>query len=118
MLYTIGYEKRSAEEFYGLLESHDIRHVLDVRSRPNGRRYEFNRKAMAGKTRGYEWVGDRLGGFGVITDQAIENLAEQLRRFGKENAVLVCYERNPQECHRYYEICRRLEPHGITALHL
>lgn len=120
MLYTLGYQKRTAEEFYGIIAAHNIGHVLDVRSKPNGRRPEFNPKRMAAEVPKYTWLGKTCGGFGVVTDQAIADLAETIRasESAGENTVLVCFERDHTECHRYYDLARRLEPLGITAHHL
>lgn len=120
MLYTLGYEKRSAEEFYGLIEKNNITHILDVRSKPNGRRAAFNQRAMAASGSRYTWLGKTCGGFGTITDAAVDELAAIIKGCEEkgENTVLVCFERDHTKCHRYYELARRLEPHGLIAHHL
>ena len=43
VFYTIGHSNRSIEEFYELLEEHNIAHVVDVRKLPGSKRYpHFN----------------------------------------------------------------------------
>lgn len=120
MLFTIGYEKRSSGEFYGLLRSHKIAHIFDVRSKPNGRRAEFNPGVMSSSGFGYEWLGATCGGFGVITDGAILTLADKIaiKEAQGVNSVLVCFERDFKQCHRFYDLTRRLEPYGIKAVHI
>jgi uncharacterized protein (DUF488 family) len=47
-LYSIGHSTRTAEEFIELLNEHDIRILVDVRSFPSSRRYpHFNRETLA-----------------------------------------------------------------------
>jgi uncharacterized protein (DUF488 family) len=43
-LFTIGYGGRNAESFFGLVQQHKIRNVVDVRLRPNSRLSGFARK--------------------------------------------------------------------------
>lgn len=66
MIYTVGHSTRPWSEFLGLLSTHDIAHVVDVRRYPGSRRYpQFGREALAAALAeagiGYEHAPD-LGG--------------------------------------------------------
>lgn len=114
-VYTIGYQGRSVEEVMHLIAHYNIALLVDVRSKPYGRRFEFNRKALEAIFPGYRWMGDRLGGFSTITDQAIADLADLAR---SQRVLLMCMERLPKDCHRSYELAERLRVHDIEAIHL
>lgn len=43
-LYTIGFAEKSAAQFFGLLESHQIELLVDIRLRPDGQLSAFARK--------------------------------------------------------------------------
>lgn len=48
VLFTIGHSTHSIEEFIALLNAHDIRHLVDVRSIPKSRHVpQFNSEALA-----------------------------------------------------------------------
>lgn len=119
-VYTIGYQDKTLARLQDALEDRGIRFLVDVRSRPYGRRTEFNRRALETafdrSPIHYMWAGKRLGGFSEITDAAINDLA----RFVAGNVVcIMCMEADFHKCHRYYEIARRLwERHGIPAQHI
>ena len=114
-IYTIGYQGRSVEEVQKLVEHYNIALLVDVRSKPYGRRFDFNRKALEAIFPGYRWMGDRLGGFSAISDQAISDLAELAC---SQRVLLMCMERLPKDCHRGYELAERLRAHDIEAIHL
>jgi len=119
-VYTIGYQDKSLAQVQDALEDRGVNVLVDVRSRPYGRRREFNRNALAAafdkSPIHYMWAGKRLGGFSEITDAAIDDLA----RFAQGNVIcLMCMEADFRQCHRYYEIARRLwERHRIPAQHI
>jgi len=120
MLHSIGYQNmKSINMLIAILFNHDISHLVDVRSRPYGRKTIFNRSrlepALIVAGLHYQWCGDRLGGFKNITDDAISKLAKwQLDK----RACLLCLESDPDKCHRKYEIGRRLQEHDIKVTHL
>lgn len=114
-IYTIGYQGRTVEELHQAMAQHHIELLIDVRSKPYGRLTAFNRKRLEALIPGYRWMGDRLGGFGEITDQAIADLAALAQ---SSRVLLMCMERDPLQCHRQYELAARLQNHGFKAIHL
>lgn len=114
-IFTIGYQGRSLQEVLEQIQVHGIELLVDVRSKPYGRRVEFNRKAMEASVPGYCWMGDRLGGFAEITDQSVADLAELAR---SKRVLLMCMEKDPVECHRGYDLAVRLRAHCLEAVHL
>ncbi|WP_449246644.1 DUF488 domain-containing protein [Desulfarculus baarsii] len=120
MLYSIGYQKmKDADDLVAALRSHNIDTLVDVRSKPYGRKFAFNQSrlsaALSAVGIAYFWVGNYLGGFAKIQEADIARLAEWQK--GKV-ACLMCMEANPDQCHRKYEIGRRLEAYGVEVIHL
>jgi uncharacterized protein (DUF488 family) len=67
ILYTIGHSAHPISHLISLLEMHNIRLVVDVRSTPYSRFHpQYNRSRLAASLAerqiGYEWLGDQLGG--------------------------------------------------------
>lgn len=120
---TIGYEGASLDDFVGTLCLSGVTILLDVRERPMSRRRGFAKNAlrMALENAGIRYVHDsRLGSPKPIRDELkyggwnyakffreyeahladhqhlVETLAEEL----DGHVALMCYERNPQVCHR------------------
>ncbi|MBS3733159.1 MAG: DUF488 domain-containing protein [Desulfobacterales bacterium] len=119
MLYTIGYQKITAEQLIDILAGYGVDTLVDVRSRPYTSKKGFHRRELE-KTlpeRGitYCWAGDRLGGFGRITETAIFELAGFVR---DRTVCLMCMEADPDQCHRKTEIARRLAACNVAAHHL
>lgn len=123
MMFSIGYQgMKDPQELLDVLQKHDVQVVLDVRSKPYGRLHLFNKKALTAFLKAksdiaYFWRGDKLGGFGPdpIAEADIAALAEWQK--GKM-VCLMCMEKNPDKCHRKYEIGKRLEPLGVEVVHL
>lgn len=119
---TIGYEGVSLTDFIATLKAHRVRQVLDVRELPMSRRKGFSKTALslalaeAGISYTHErrlgtprWLRHRLredcdiAGFRkdfrkllVARRPVLDSLAGSL----SGRVVLLCYERNPAECHR------------------
>jgi len=122
MIYTIGYQKmRDAGELVDELKKVGVTLLMDVRSRPYGRKPAFNRGTLDDFLQkngiAYWWRGEQLGGFGKIQEVEIERLAKY---HAHENKVicLLCMETDPDRCHRKTEIARRLEAYEVSATHL
>lgn len=118
MIYSIGYQKRTLPELISILSDHRVTHLVDVRSKPYGRKVEFNKSrlepALALVNIDYLSRPD-LGGFGTIEETSISFLSE----YQKDKTVcIMCMEHDPAQCHRGYEITPRLEINGITVYHL
>lgn len=120
MLYSIGYQNlENIETLQDILQEKGIKILLDVRSRPYGRKSSFNKKYLetflpaAGID--YHWAGKTLGGFSEINEDDIKKLSEWQK--GKV-VCLMCMEADPDRCHRKNEIARRLEKYGVSVNHI
>jgi len=120
MIYTIGYQKlKDVGELTEILKTHEIEILLDVRSRPYGRKVAFNKKKLIEQlpTNGirYKWVGEKLGGFASIADADIAKLAKYQE--GKSICIM-CMEADPENCHRHSQIARRLKAYNVPVHHI
>jgi uncharacterized protein (DUF488 family) len=119
---TIGYENSSISEFINTLHFSNVTFLLDIREIPVSRRKGFSKIALSQRLTkegiGYRHEGalgspkpirDRLretGDFSKFFEQydrylltqkdLLETLADELTG----SVVLLCYERNPEQCHR------------------
>jgi uncharacterized protein (DUF488 family) len=137
---TIGYEGASVESFLRTLKSAGVTQLLDVRELPLSRRKGFSKNALAGILIAADIDYQHERAFGAprhIRHRLREdgNLARYFAHFREylstqrtvldafahtlSGAVaLLCYERNPAECHRSVvaaALARRLK---ITVEHL
>lgn len=115
MIYTVGYAALTPESLGDVMASLDIHLLVDCRSVPNSRRPGFSRSVLKGRhNRHYEWAGDRLGGRGNgPTPEGLEWLTSL-----DNNAMLLCLETAPGECHRHHTIAVPLLTRGIDCLHV
>jgi uncharacterized protein (DUF488 family) len=125
-VYTIGYTKKSAEEFFGLLESNGIEQILDVRLKNTSQLAGFSKK------QDLEYFLQRLSGIGyehleflaptseireayeesgkdwdVYVEEFLKLLEERkvLERldsdlFSQKKCCLLCAEPEADRCHR------------------
>jgi uncharacterized protein (DUF488 family) len=122
MLYTIGYQgMKSTAELIQMLIDNGVTDLVDVRSKPYSRfHYQaFDRDKLKPviESQGirYIWKGDILGGFGSIKENALEWLFDF--HMGRR-ACVMCFEQDPDQCHRKNEIARRLAPRNVEIVHL
>ena len=120
MLYTIGYQNlKNADELIRILKEKGIQRLVDVRSKPIGRNASFRKPhlKMACRKAGivYHWKGATLGGFGDISASAIFELFAWQQ---DKRACLMCMEADPDQCHRSYEIAKRLHQKGLNVIHI
>jgi len=117
-IYTIGYERMTVERLVAIMDEKKISLLIDVRSKPFSRNAQFNRNNLA-RVLGdrYVWKGDILGGLhGPVPEEGIAFLVT-IRQ--TETVLIMCMEKGPRSCHRFYDIAKRLhEIHGIDAIHL
>lgn len=123
-LYTIGYEGAELSDLIGTLVEAGVQHVLDVREVPQSRRRGFSKKALgealSGQKIGYSHdrqLGDPKHGreaarrgdmvqFKMIFEAHLDLPASQEALRGaaeiieEKRTVLLCYERDPRQCHR------------------
>lgn len=130
-LFTIGYSKRSIDEFIRMLREHEIPVLADVRLWTGSRfRPEFagNRLAAALEECGIAYVhlkalgneGKFSGAGRVVLHDPEEGFAALTALLERNGAVaIMCLERNVNECHRLdvaMEMARRLPK--LEVLHL
>ena len=123
-VFTIGYEQTTVTELIGALQRAGVELVVDVRALPLSRRPGFSKSALAGALReagiGYEHLkalgtpkegrdaakkGDRATLERVYAGQlelpeAQAAAALLLGRIAERPTALLCYEREPADCHR------------------
>lgn len=141
-LSTIGYEGASIEDFIATLEQANIKTLIDVRQLPISRRKGFSKNILNGHltNAGIRYVhlkglGDpksgrdaaKLGEWDIFikifsdhmkSEEALTDLsiAEKLAASG--GACLMCYERNPEKCHRKLLVNYFSEPSIKNVKHL
>lgn len=127
MIYSIGYAGLTPAELLATAKQLDAT-VIDVRFVPKSRMKGFGRlQIMALLGDRYLWKGDVLGGIhgenkgptsaGLkwLTDNAWAMTTEVTSR---PNALLMCLEESPGECHRHSLIAVPLLKRGIDVLHI
>lgn len=131
VLFTIGYERVSLAAFARTLVDAGVTVLVDVRAQPHSRRREFARKHLGPGLADYgiryesrPELGTPQAGreaakrgdmetFGHVfeaqlsTPEAQAALEKLLVLMRNENVCLMCYERDPEQCHRTL-ICERL----------
>lgn len=124
-IYTIGFTQKTAEEFFGLLKTHQIEVLVDVRLRPKGQLSGFTKqedlqyflkalidcdyrhipelaptKEILNKYRqDKNWSNYERHFLQLLKDR---NLLDQLDRslFENHRCCLLCSEAKPDRCHR------------------
>ena len=125
-IFTAGHSNRPLEEFLDLLEGAGIELLADVRAYPASRRHpHFGREplstALQGRGIGYLWLGRELGGHRTARPDSPNTAlapvwrgyADQMQTAGFAQAIMelevqalsrrtvvMCAERNPDDCHR------------------
>jgi hypothetical protein len=139
VIYTIGHSSHPIEKFIGLLKTHGITAVGDVRSAPYSRHNpQFNREPLVASLQkagiAYVFLGEELGArpedpacyedgqvdFGRMAgrDQFKRGLERVLTGGEKYRIALMCAEKEPLDCHRTILVCRNLRPHGVYIKHI
>jgi uncharacterized protein (DUF488 family) len=141
LLITLGYGKRSIEESIDLLEQHEVRFLVDVRSAPYSRyQPDFSHDTLKTHLRAhaitYLYMGEELGGrpkdrscydeqdrvlYDVCRQRpAFRHGIERLRTAWEQGrrVALLCSESRPENCHRSKLIGPALIEHGIEVIHL
>jgi uncharacterized protein (DUF488 family) len=141
-LFTIGYEKARLADVIAKLEEAGVKTLIDVRDRPQSRRPGFSKNQLAAgleeagilyvglkalgtppegreANRKRQWerfwriVDDRLA-----TAEAQHALAEAAAIASKTPTCLLCYEANPNICHRSRVAGILAVRHGFEIRHL
>jgi hypothetical protein len=125
VLFTIGYEGKSIETFINTLIQNDIRLLCDVRKNPLSRKFGFSKGKLEHitETVGIKYVNipdlgiesDKRSSLETVEDykclfsdyaETLPNLAPLLERVysllcTNVRIALMCYEREPEMCHRH-----------------
>ena len=141
-IYTIGHSRHTWDVFFPLLQLHDVKTVVDIRSNPVSRFAPFaNKKRLPVLLDQidvrYLFMGDSIGGkptdpalldsdgkpdYGKIRQQPSfrEGIADliALTEQSEGNIVLMCAEEDPTKCHRRLLITPELESHGVDVLNI
>lgn len=139
---TIGYERAKIEDFVEALREADVATLIDIRAKAFSRRSEFNARKLAASLQeagiGYLHLpalgspdpardaaksGDlkkfeRLYRKQLATKEAEAALARVLEMASAAPVCLMCYEREPAECHRQFTIEPLEARRGEKARHL
>lgn len=123
VLFTIGYEGRTLIDLISCLEKYRIRSIVDVREVPNSRKQGFSKRSLSKvlQEHGIEYIHiKQLGSprnirhklkedknykafFRAYSNHLDRNLiviVEVMEHTFKATCCLMCFERNPEECHR------------------
>ncbi len=117
MIYAIGYQRITVEQLESAMDARKVDLLVDVRSVPYSRKYAFNQKRLKGifGTR-YEWHGKLLGGkVGPAQEEGLTFLISESK---SRILMIMCMEHSPCDCHRLYDISRRLLEKGVDVTHL
>ncbi|MCX6815869.1 MAG: DUF488 domain-containing protein [Candidatus Aenigmarchaeota archaeon] len=121
-VYSIGYQGRNIEEFLNMLKKNEIKVLIDTRKSGLSRKPYFSRNALKQKVekRGIKFIGlsevgapkefreylketGNLNNFfkmyrkHIVKNNLFDNLGSHING---ERTCIMCFERNPYECHR------------------
>ena len=117
MIYAIGYQKLTLQELLAVMEKKAIELLVDIRSVPLSRNPQFNRRSLERALQNrYLWKGDVLGGkWGPASEAGLLFLIKEDRT---ARLLIMCMEFCPCDCHRLYDVSRRLLAKGVDVKHL
>jgi uncharacterized protein (DUF488 family) len=139
-IFTIGYEGATMPEFIGALSTAGVKRVIDVRAVPNSRRPGFSKTPLRNALgeAGIDYV--HLRALGTPAEgraaaragrhedlrriyagqlelpEAIVQGAQMLELAAEMRSAILCYERDPAQCHRTL-LLAAVAP-GAEAVHL
>ena len=141
-MFTIGYEGLVQDQLLALLLANGVRTVLDVRAVPLSRKAGFSKAVLGASVvaRGMTYLHDRRLGTPkpgrdaarrgrsdtmrsifdahMLTDAAIEGLADAVGLAQAEPVCLLCFEREPHDCHRSIVAQMMRARTGLAIRHL
>jgi uncharacterized protein (DUF488 family) len=143
-LYTIGYEGLDSRQFLKLLTYNGVNMVVDVRKLPLSRKKGFSKTAIKELLKGenieyqnFQELGApkeireelyQSGNYGRFFKQYLKHISDRqdlletihnLINSGK-TVSLLCYERNPEQCHRKVvaEQIKKVNGNGLEIKHI
>lgn len=142
-LYTIGFTRKGAERFFGLLAESGVRSLLDIRARPDSQLAGFARGAdlawflrrlcdieyhtVPALAPGKQLLADYRAGavsWDIYTERYLAELdprrvQESLAEFDLDHSCLLCAEDSPAQCHRRLAAEWLQQRHfGLQLIHL
>lgn len=143
-IYTIGFTQKTAEQFFGLLRSHQIQRLVDIRLRPDGQLAGFAKKNdlvyfLQELANGCQYIHmPELAPTSEILDEyrADKDWEKYLLRFHQllddrqipealirvdfetTPSVLLCSEASPEHCHRRLVAERLAAAWDMEIVHL
>ena len=143
MILTIGHSTHPIEEFVALLNAHDVRQLIDVRTIPKSRRNpQFNRDELAAALKRSKilykhvpelgglrhprkdsintaWQNASFRGYAdyMQTQQFDESLRELMQEAATRRTAIMCAEAVPWRCHRSL-IADALAALGVEVEHI
>lgn len=136
-LYTIGYSKKTAEEFFNILRDNGVKQIVDIR------RHNTNQLAGFTKKSDLPWFLDTIAGIGYSHELSLAPSEELMRAYRKEGlpfdefakqlraelaerempklidgSALLCSEPDPAVCHRSVAADYLAEHGDFEVVHL
>ena len=136
-LYTIGYSKKTAEEFFNILRDNGVKQIVDIR------RHNTNQLAGFTKKSDLPWFLDTIAGIGYSHELSLAPSEELMRAYRKEGlpfdefakqlraefaerempklidgSALLCSEPKPDTCHRSVAVQYLAEKGDVEVVHL
>lgn len=141
ILYTIGYEGAKPEEFVRALQQAGIHTLVDVRAIPWSRKPGFSKaplekilkdhhieylhlEALGNPAKrapkGLSTVGDYKEVYNAHLDTEVAQKALKAAAVlaASKSCCLMCFERDPEQCHRLLTAARLKHDHGFGVQHL
>jgi uncharacterized protein (DUF488 family) len=140
VIWSIGHSNMSIERFLGLLRTHEIELLADVRTAPYSRHWpQFSRDALSLSLRSsgvtYLFLGRELGGkpddpalrgpgglpnYDAIAATALyqEGIARLASLAREWRTAFMCSEGDPAQCHRERLVARTLRSMGWQVRHI
>ncbi|MDA8238794.1 MAG: DUF488 domain-containing protein [Nitrospiraceae bacterium] len=128
IIFTLGTDRRSREDFIEILLGYGIEAFLDVRSFPYSKLPLFHRDSLepllVSNGIEYHFLGRELGGLrkgGYVAYLETEDFRKGIDTVeaiaGERTSIIVCAEKLPWKCHRKW-IARELRKRGWTVDHI
>lgn len=130
--YTIGYGGRTLDGLIQMLLDNGINNLVDIRRFPHSTFEEFDRDSLQDTLPKNRILYHHCEGVGGMRDtkyieymntdefaQSFSFLIDLIKKINSDDqkVVLMCAEKNPKGCHRYY-LSTKLEENGVEVIHL
>jgi uncharacterized protein (DUF488 family) len=139
-IWTLGHGRVTFDEYTEMLTDHEIKVVVDIRSKPVARftpqfTRERLRPALEEVDFEYRFLGDKLGGmpgkdeyydaeghtqYGLVSREPwfIDGIEQLERLASAQNVALICLEEDPERCHRHLLLGKVLSDRGTEVQHV